>query len=170
MQQPLLPHCLSWSTFTDSTDSSSSCTPTWPSAIGDPGENSLAQAVSAAINSSLKARDEAAPLQRCCVSGQQGLSPGTVGRKVAALWRWWQRQCVGVDRCAGERGSWNTASISHIPDAQVQAGRDGFGALGAGMAPLSLFGKEMRFTSRVHKVCMCCQQGHGAGIIHHDII
>lgn len=85
MQQPLLPRCLSWSTFTCSTDSSSPCTPSWPSASGDPGENSLAQAVSSAINSSLKAAGEAAPVQSCCVSGQQGLSPGTVGRKAAAL-------------------------------------------------------------------------------------
>lgn len=85
MQQPLLPRCLSWSTFTGSTDSSSSCTPSCPSATGHPGENSLAQAVTAAINSSLKVSGEAALLQSWCVPGQQGLSPGTVESKVAAL-------------------------------------------------------------------------------------
>lgn len=85
MQQPLLPCCLFWSTSTGSTDPSSLCTPSWPSVFGDPGENSLAQAVSAAINSSLKASGEAAPLQSCFVPGQQGLSPGTEEKQVAAL-------------------------------------------------------------------------------------
>lgn len=70
----------------------------------------------------------------------------------------------------GKGGSRKTASISHTPDAWVQGGRDGFRALRAGMAPLSHFGKEMRFTRRVRKVCICCQQGHGASVIHDDII
>lgn len=168
MQQPLLPRCLSWSTFTCSTDSSSPCTPSWPSASGDPGENSLARAVSAAINSSLKAAGEAAPVQSCCVSGQQGLSPGTVGRKAAALtvaeavcWGGWMHR---------GKGQQENCIISHAPDAWVQGGRDGFRALGAGLASLSHFGKEMKFTRGVHKVCICCQQGHGANVIHYDII
>lgn len=79
-------------------------------------------------------------------------------------------QCIGVDGCAGERGSRKTTSLSHAPDAWVQGGKDGFGALGAGMAPLSCFGKEMRFTRKVHKVCICCQKGHGADVIRDDII
>lgn len=103
MQQPLLPCCLSWSTSTGSTDSSFSCTPSWPSVIRDPGENSLAQAASAVINFSLKAGGEAAPLQSCCVPGQQELSPGTVERKVAALmveeamcWGGWMHRGKGA--------------------------------------------------------------------------
>lgn len=75
-----------------------------------------------------------------------------------------------MDRCAAERGSRKTASISHAPNAWVQGGRDGFGALGAGMAPLTHFVKEMRFTRRVHKVCICCQQCLGANVTLDDII
>lgn len=57
---------------------------------------------SAAINSSLKAGGEAAPLQSCCVPGQE-LSPEIVERKVAALmgadamcWGGWMHRGKGV--------------------------------------------------------------------------
>lgn len=133
MRQPLLPRCVSWSTFTGSIDFSSSCTASRPSATGDPEENSLAQAVSAAINSSLKAGGEAAPLQSCCarttraVSQDSGEKGGCPDGGRGSVWGWMDAQ--------GKVGSRKTASISHTLDAWIRSGM----ALGGRYSPSESF-------------------------------
>lgn len=160
MPQPMLPPCLSWSTFTSSTDAPSSCSPSWPSADVDPGtqeRSSPPGEVSAAINSSLKARCRGSPAAEVphvriawALSrdgGEEGGHPGG-GRGSVPGW-------VDV-RGKGAAGKLSPSGVPRHMGTGWQRWPRAIG--GKSSAPLSHFRKGMRCTGRAHKICICCQQ------------